>query len=127
VRVLVRINAANVDGHENDLALCAHPSVAGVLLPKAETAAQIRHVASACGKPVWPIVETAAGVLAIDALARAPGVARLALGTLDLALDLDLTSGTEGAERMLDQARFALVVIRASRGWEHRSMAYPRP
>jgi (S)-citramalyl-CoA lyase len=108
-RVLVRINAASTDEHEADLALASHPSVLAVLLPKAETAAQVQHAAQVTGKPIWPIVESAAGVLAIAELARAAGVERLALGTLDLALDLDLPLGTESAERMLDQARFALV------------------
>ncbi len=109
-RVLVRINAAGVDGHEADLALCTHPGVAAVMLPKAETASAVGHAAAVSGKPVWPIVESAAGLLALPELVCVPGVARLALGSLDLALDLDLVPGSEGAERMLDQARFALLV-----------------
>ncbi|SMF26528.1 HpcH/HpaI aldolase/citrate lyase family protein [Pseudogulbenkiania subflava] len=109
-RVLVRINAADTNEHAEDLALASHPGVAAVLLPKAETAEQVRHVNATCGKPVWPIVETAIGVLAVPELARAQGVERLALGTLDLGLDLDLKPGSAGGEAMLDQARFSLLL-----------------
>lgn len=57
-RVLVRINAAEHPGHADDLALCRdHAGVIGLLLPKVESAAQVRHAAVASGKPVWPIVE----------------------------------------------------------------------
>ncbi|EEG09660.1 HpcH/HpaI aldolase/citrate lyase family protein [Pseudogulbenkiania ferrooxidans] len=109
-RVLVRINAADTREHAEDLALASHPGVAAVLLPKAETAEQVRHVNATCGKPVWPIVETALGVLAVPELVRAQGVERLALGTLDLGLDLDLKPGSVGGETMLDQARFTLML-----------------
>ncbi|HZX26415.1 MAG TPA: CoA ester lyase [Telluria sp.] len=109
-RVLVRINAADTSDHAADLALASHPGVAAVLLPKAETAEQVRHVHATCGKPVWPIVETAVGVLAVPELVRTQGVERLALGTLDLGLDLDLKPGSAGGEAMLDQARFSLVL-----------------
>ncbi|MBF3328809.1 aldolase/citrate lyase family protein, partial [Pseudomonas aeruginosa] len=42
-RVLVRINAAEHPGHADDLALCRdHAGVIGLLLPKVESAAQVR-------------------------------------------------------------------------------------
>lgn len=109
-RLLVRINAADTSEHAEDLALASHPGVTAVLLPKAETAEQVRYVNATCGKPVWPIVETAIGILAVPELVWAQGVERLALGTLDLGLDLDLKPGTAGGETMLDQARFSLVL-----------------
>lgn len=109
-RLLVRINAPEHAGHGADIELCArHAGVIGVLLPKVECAAQVARVA-ACGKPVWPIIESAAGLLELPSIARASGVERLSFGALDLGLDLGLSSGSAAAERMLDQARYALLL-----------------
>lgn len=109
-RVRVRINAPGHPGQAADLELCRrHSGVVGVLLPKVESAAQVAEV-SACGKPVWPLVESAAGLLALEGIARAGGVERLSFGGLDLGLDLGLSSGSAAAERILDQARYALLL-----------------
>lgn len=109
-RVLVRTNAAGHEQHHDDLKLCAvQPGVIGVLLPKAESAEQVR-TAAGCGKPVWPIIESAHGLAALSEIAAANGVERLSFGALDLGLDLGLASGTPAAERILDQARYALLL-----------------
>ncbi len=109
-RLLVRINAPEHAGHAADIELCGrHAGVIGVLLPKVECAAQVARVA-ACGKPVWPIIESAAGLLELPSIARANGVERLSFGALDLGLDLGLSSGSAAAERILDQARYALLL-----------------
>lgn len=109
-RVLVRINAPGHEQQTRDIALCArHAGVVGVLLPKVESAAQVAR-ATGCGKPVWPIIESAQGLIALAEIAAAKGVERLSFGALDLGLDLGLASGTAGAERILDQARYALLL-----------------
>ncbi len=109
-RVLVRINAAGHPQQAEDLQLCAARSgVIGVLLPKVECAAQVA-TAAGCGKPVWPIIESARGLAALPEIAAASGVERLSFGALDLGLDLGLASGTSAAERVLDQARYALLL-----------------
>ncbi|MCE7876387.1 MAG: CoA ester lyase, partial [Betaproteobacteria bacterium PRO3] len=41
--ILVRVNAADSDWFADDLALCGHASVAGVVLPKAERRADLAH------------------------------------------------------------------------------------
>jgi len=109
-RVHVRINGALHAQHLDDLAICRrHAGVAGVLLPKAESARQVERTAE-CGKPVWPIIESALGLLRLEDIARAKGVERLSFGALDLGLDLGLASGTAAAERILDQARYAILL-----------------
>ena len=109
-RVLVRINAAEHPGHADDLALCRdHAGVIGLLLPKVESAAQVRHAAVASGKPVWPIVECPRPCRA-GRDRRRRGVERLSFGSLDLALDLDLNSGSNAAEQILGHARYALLL-----------------
>lgn len=108
--VLVRINAPTHPEQVEDLLMCArHEAVVGVLLPKAESAAQVAQ-ATRCGKPVWPIIESARGLANLPEIAHAQGVERLSFGALDLGLDLGLSSGTDGAERILDQARYALLL-----------------
>ncbi len=116
--VLVRVNASGHSQHAADLAFCrAQPGVSGVLLPKAENAVQVAAVA-ASGKPVWPIIETARGLLALGEIAAAPGVRRLSFGALDLGLDLGLRQGTPAAESALDQVRFALLLHSRANGLE---------
>lgn len=92
-RVLLRINDENTGWFTDDMALVRETRVHGVVLPKAESARQIEHVESGF---VIPLVETAKGILEIDALVRAPRVQRIAFGTLDYALDLDLTGDERG-------------------------------
>ncbi|CAH0280209.1 CoA ester lyase [Pseudomonas carnis] len=109
-QVWVRINAPQHAEHFEDVAFCkAHANVAGVLLPKVESAAQVAVVA-ATGKAIWPIIESARGLLALAQIAQAPQVERLSFGGLDLALDLNLSSQSRAAELALDQARLALIV-----------------
>lgn len=109
-RVLVRVNAAGDPEQAADLELCGRlPGVAGILLPKAERAAQVR-VAVACGKPVWPLIESARGLLALGEIAACEGVERLTFGGLDLALDIGMSNGTPAAASVYDQVRLSLLL-----------------
>lgn len=110
VRLWVRINDASTSWHDDDLKACrGKPGVAGVLLPKAESLAQVRHVVQA-GLRVIPILETAQGILNAGEVAGTPGVERLAFGSLDYALDMGLTPDTPGAATVLDQARVQVLL-----------------
>lgn len=118
VRVLVRVNAAGADEHQADLELCRkYASVVAILLPKAESGSQVSHAATT-GKPVWPIIESAKGVLAIAPIAACAAVQRLTYGALDLALDLGMNAGTPAAEAMFDQVRFSLLLHSRINGLE---------
>ncbi len=76
-RVRVRVNAAGDPQQAADLELCGRlPGVTGILLPKAERAMQVR-IAAASGKPVWPLIESARGLLALGEIAACEGVERL--------------------------------------------------
>lgn len=106
--VWVRVNAPDHGEHAADLAFCKqHAGVAGVLLPKVESAAHVAAV-HRTGKPIWPIIESAKGLLALEQIAHAEGVERLSFGGLDLALDLNLNTGTVAAQLFLDQARMSV-------------------
>ena len=91
---VVRLSAAHGDDLAADLAAVADgPGLAGVLVPKAEEPGAVRAIAGGLpeGTPIVLLVETAAGLLTAEALARVPGVTRLALGTIDLASDTGLS------------------------------------
>lgn len=109
-RVRVRVNAAGDPEQAADLELCGRlPGVIGILLPKAERAMQVR-IAASCGKPVWPLIESARGLLALGEIAACEGVERLTFGGLDLALDIGMSSGTPAAAVVYDQVRLSLLL-----------------
>jgi citrate lyase subunit beta/citryl-CoA lyase len=98
-RVVVRINDMASDGFAMDLRMLLRCGGTQVMLPKAESPQQIAAVRSVLpDAEVLALIESARGVASVDAIAGAPGVARLVFGTLDLALDLDLDTeaGPEG-------------------------------
>ncbi len=109
-RVRVRVNAAGDPQQAADLELCGRlPGIIGILLPKAERAMQVR-IAASCGKPVWPLIESARGLLALGEIAACEGVERLTFGGLDLALDIGMSSGTAAAAVVYDQVRLSLLL-----------------
>lgn len=114
--IYVRINARGTPFFEDDLALCnRHDKVAGIMLPRAESAEDITVVANA-GKPVLPLIETAKGLVAIHAIAASPAVYRLSFGGLDLSDDLGIEGNTAGAEIILDQCRYQILVSSRAAG-----------
>jgi (S)-citramalyl-CoA lyase len=110
VSFLVRVNDATTPWFESDLAVCGRfANIVGVLLPKAESTEQIRQ-AFVAGKPVFPIIESAKGVLVLDSIAASEGVGRLSFGSLDLMLDLGMAPDTSGAELLLNQVRCQILL-----------------
>jgi len=90
-RIVVRINDAQSSGFADDLRLLREARIAGVMLPKAESAAQVQAVrSSAPNVHVLALIESACGVANVQHVASADGVTRLVFGTLDYALDLDI-------------------------------------
>jgi citrate lyase subunit beta/citryl-CoA lyase len=93
--VLVRINGADSEWFGADLALCAMPGVAGIVLPKAEREADLAALAAAGAPAILPLVESALGLWHCAALARMPRVQRLVFGSIDFSLDLGISEGHE--------------------------------
>lgn len=114
VSFLLRINDATTTWFRDDLALCEQlDGVCAVVLPKAESAAQISVVAG-IGKTVLPIIESARGVLALSELAGAKGVDRLSFGSLDLMLELGTTADTAAAHVLLEHVRCQILLHSAA-------------
>jgi citrate lyase subunit beta/citryl-CoA lyase len=114
-RTVVRVNAAGTPWHADDLAMVASlaaQGLGGVMLAKAEQAGALSACGDACaGTPLLPLIESGAGLDALDAIAGVPGVVRLVLGHIDLQVDLGISCGPDESE--VAPARWALV--RASR------------
>ena len=90
-RIVVRINDAQASTFGDDLQLLCDARIESVMLPKAESAAQVQAVRAALPQArVLPLIESASGVANVQQVAGAEGVVRLVFGTLDYALDLDL-------------------------------------
>lgn len=97
-RLAIRINDASTAWFADDLQLLCTTGVTLALLPKAhapEPIAQVAHAMAAAGQ-VIPMIESARGVAAVDSVATARGVLRLAFGTIDYALDLGLAGDERG-------------------------------
>lgn len=110
-RVLVRMNALTTETAVEDLQwLSTLTGLTAVMVPKTESPNDLQRVSKALGSQVWliPLIETAQGVHALDAVARAPQVLRLALGHLDLQADLGMAC--EADEIELAPVRFQLVL-----------------
>lgn len=110
----VRVNALDTAWAQEDLVLCRMPGVHGVVLPKVETAADIHEVARCTGheKPIFALIETAAGMVNVHAIATQSGVTRLLFGTVDFCLEL----GIEGEDESLASYRAQLVLASRAAG-----------
>ena len=88
--LLVRINAAGTPWFDDDVRLCRHEGVAGIVLPKAEEAVVIEHIRGVVGERVaiLPLIETARGLWNAHAVAGSQGVQRLLFGSIDFQVDL---------------------------------------
>ena len=97
-QLVVRINDDASPWFDADLAVLRSLGPCRVMLPKAESRDQIDHLASALGPGtrVIALIESARGLLEVDAVATALAVERLAFGTLDYSLDLGLSEDPRG-------------------------------
>lgn len=103
-RLVVRINDEATPWFADDLA--ALRGAAALMLPKAERPDTLQRVRAACpGAALLALVETARGVLAAEALAAA--AQRLVFGTIDFALDLDLSGDPVGFDHAASRLALA--------------------
>ncbi len=104
--VLIRINGATTEWFAGDLALCNLPGVAGIVLPKAEYAAQLRMVADAGAAAILPLIESAQGFGQLAEIAQQARVERLIFGSIDFQLDLGIDG--EGDELLFFRSQLVL-------------------
>ncbi|SFP68182.1 HpcH/HpaI aldolase/citrate lyase family protein [Sphingomonas rubra] len=99
--LVIRVNAIDTPAGAADLAALRQVEVApdAVLLPKLAGARMVADARAALGDdiPLWAMIETAAALLALPAIAATGdfGLAALVAGTNDLALDLRCRPGSD--------------------------------
>lgn len=114
-RVVIRINGLDSLELADDAALCASLGPAAVMVPKAESAEALEALHERLGEiPLVPMIESAAGFVAVNSIARANGTLRLAFGHIDFQADLGMVPSPDQAE--LAPARFGLVVASRAAG-----------
>jgi citrate lyase subunit beta/citryl-CoA lyase len=110
--VAIRVNKTRDPWHAEDLAAVAKSAADVLILPKVQSADELRGLGERVGRPVLAMVETASGVL------DAARIARLSLGliagTNDLSADLGLPPGA--GRRGLAYALQAIVLSARAAG-----------
>jgi citrate lyase subunit beta/citryl-CoA lyase len=98
-RLVVRINDESTAWFDADLAMLRQHNAPTVMCPKTERAATVAALCAACPQiAVLALIESARGVLNAASIAEAPGVQRLVFGSIDFALDLDLSGDPVGLD-----------------------------
>ncbi len=120
--LIIRVNALDSEWGEADVAMAARSGADAVLLPKVESADQVRaldKLMTAKGAPaamaIWCMIETPLGVLRSGEIAAAGGrLACFVMGTSDLAKDLQ-ASHTRERLPMLTSLSLCVLAARACR------------
>jgi citrate lyase subunit beta/citryl-CoA lyase len=113
----VRINLPGTDRGMADAEAVANAGARLLLMPKTETVAELDRVAARTGCELIASIETARGLLAVEAIAAHPSVGAISWGPYDLAADTGLRAvrGLEGALLApLVHARNRLIVAAAA-------------
>jgi citrate lyase subunit beta/citryl-CoA lyase len=118
--ILIRANGLDTAWAADDLAALARSGADGVVLPKINTADELRRADAllrAAGAPdelkLWAMMETPRGILAAAAIAGAtPRLAGFLMGTADLAKDLHCTHPADRAP-MLYALQHCILAARA--------------
>ncbi|QNI07878.1 CoA ester lyase [Mycobacterium kubicae] len=101
-RTVVRINAAGTPEHAQDLEALAHTTYTTVMLPKTESAEQVRALAP---RDVIALVETPRGVLFATEIAAADNTVAMMWGAEDLVATLGGSSSRRADGTYRDVAR----------------------
>jgi citrate lyase subunit beta/citryl-CoA lyase len=107
--VYVRINAADTPWFAADVAaLAAHPGVAGLVVPKAESAEVLRCASQGAhdALKLLPLIETAKAFGALGEIAGTERVARLMFGTIDFQVDMGIVG--DGDELLYFRSQLVL-------------------
>ena len=117
---IVRINALDSDWGSADLDVILPTGPQAVLLPKAESAAQVEAVAArldavpGCADTrIWTMMETPRGILNAAEIAAAPRMGGFVMGTNDLAKELR-TRFTPDRQPLVTSLQICLLAARAT-------------
>ncbi|MBP1153747.1 MULTISPECIES: CoA ester lyase [unclassified Paenibacillus] len=105
--IFIRVNQVGTPWFEDDARLAGHPLVRGMLLPKTESAAQVEQAWKLMDRKgeLIVLIETAVGVRDLEGILESPLITGVALGAVDLAVDLNLTLTDSGLELLYFKSR----------------------
>ena len=117
--VTIRVNGIGTAWHDDDLAAACAAGPDGIVVPKVDSADEVRELVAAMerhGAPertrLWAMVETPRAVLAVGEIASAaPRLAVLVMGTNDLVKELGARH-VPGREPLLTSLSLALLAAR---------------
>ena len=108
-RLVIRTNSPGTKFYSADLILAQELQVACLLIPKSESRDQINGAALILpNTAIIPMIETAIGLDQLKEIANSNQVIRLALGNLDLQVDLGMICDRQETE--LQTARYEIVL-----------------
>jgi len=108
-RVIIRCNAPGSSFYAADLVLAKELQVQYLMLPKTESCDQINGAAEELENTAFiPMIETPLGLHHLNEIASAEQVLRLALGNLDMQVEMGMSCDDNETE--IDTARFMLVL-----------------
>ena len=108
-RLVIRSNSPGSKFYSADLILAKELDITCILIPKSESPDQINGAALVLpNTAIIPMIETALGLEHLREIANSNQVIRLALGNIDLQVDLGMTCGVDETE--LQTARFQIVL-----------------
>ncbi len=112
---IVRVNGLDTPWGDADLqAFARHPGAEALLVPKVNGPADLDRVAGLVpGKPLWAMLETAAGCVNAAAIAAHPRLEGIVLGTNDLSREL---GARFRADRLPLMAGLGVAVLAAKAG-----------
>jgi len=108
-RLVIRSNSPGSPFYSADLILAQELGLACLMIPKSESADQINGAALVLpNTALIPMIESAIGLDQLKQIANSNQVIRLALGNLDLQVDLGMTCDEQ--ETQLQTARYQMVL-----------------
>jgi citrate lyase subunit beta / citryl-CoA lyase len=119
IELWVRVNPGDL-GHDDIRALAGLPALSGLALAKADSAAVVAEAAGLLDSlgddrlMLMPMVESAAALLDVNGIGRAPRVRQIQIGEVDLASELGLAPADDEVE--LVAIRTSVVVASGAAG-----------
>jgi citrate lyase subunit beta/citryl-CoA lyase len=92
---IVRINGADTQWYEGDVAMAKAVAGAAVMLPKADAASVARTVTALPGRRLIALLETVAGYMQLHEVASTAGVERIAFGSVDFCAETGIADEGE--------------------------------
>ena len=92
-QIMLRVNARQTAWFLDDIALIQYPNVSAIVLPKAESSADIEVITQTKAIAVYPLIETPLGFAQVRQIAATEHVQALMFGSIDFQLEMGMNGG----------------------------------